>query len=141
MKALAIDRKQLLGMGFAFTVLLLALSTDNEGPNPVVPQIRAAEVFALIKAGATIVIDVREKQAYDEGHIPGAISLPIGQIDDEIDGINVKTADEIVIYCNEGSKRGPKATKKFNDAGYPNVKNLKGGLEGWEKADYDIVSK
>ena len=141
MKTLAIDRMKILGLGFGFIVLLLALYTNNEGSKLVVPQIRAAEAFALIKAGPILVVDVREKKAYDKGHIPGAISLPIGQIIAGTDGINVKTADEIVIYCNEGSKRGPKATKIFNDAGYPNAKNLEGGIEGWKKADYDIVSK
>ena len=141
MKTLAIDRMQILGLGFGFIVLFFALYTNNEESKLVVPQIRVAEAYALIKAGPILVIDVREKKAYDDGHIPGAISLPIGQIDDGIDGIDVKTADEIVIYCNEGSKRGPKATKIFNDAGYPNARNLEGGIEGWKKADYDIVSK
>ncbi len=104
-------------------------------------NLKPSEAFALIQTGRTLVLDVREKDAYDKGHLPGAISVPIGELDRRIGEFEAHKAEEVIVYCNDGSKRGPTATDKMNKAGYPRAKNLDGGIEGWRKADYQTITK
>jgi len=117
-----------------------AANYSSTASMPVVAQLRPAEAYALIQAGRVLVLDVREKEAYDKDHLPGAISVPIGELDARIGEFEADKADEIIIYCNDGSKRGPNATDKMNKAGYPGAKNLDGGIEGWRAANYKTTN-
>jgi len=129
----------LLGFSF-FAVMWAAINTTNPSM-PVVNHIAPTEAHALIETGKTLVIDVREKSAYDKGHLPNAISVPIGELDKRMVEFEAQKTEEIIVYCNEGSKRGPRATHMLNNAGYPGAKNLSGGIEAWRKAMYLTLTK
>jgi rhodanese-related sulfurtransferase len=109
------------------------------GPTPRRPQLDIKEVLVgeakvLIAAGA-LILDVRERVAYEARHIAGALSAPL-------DGLNVaipKSLEHarnlpIVVYCGEGTRLGPEATHVLNKAGYAQAVNLKPGLQGWVSA-------
>ncbi len=89
------------------------------------------ELNSALEKGADIVIlDVREKSAYDKGHIPGAISMPRDQWSTfenlEIDKLNV-------IYCySEVCHLGARACALFAKEGYP-VMEMAGGFQAWEQ--------
>lgn len=106
---------------------------------PEVAQITPVEVAALVETGRTLIIDVREKAAYEAGHLPGAISVPIGELDGRLEEFADQRAEDIVVYCNDGSTRGPRATDTMNRAGYGGARNLDGGVEGWRKAGFETV--
>ena len=71
-------------------------------------------------------IDVRSKKEYQEGHLNGAINIPLFSIKRNIDKIN--TNKKILVYCQSGV-RSKRALKILEDAGIKNIFNLKGGLE------------
>lgn len=87
--------------------------------------IASNEAMSLIDNGA-IIIDVRTVEEYNEGHISGAINIPV----DTISEITYDKNDKIIVYCASGV-RSATAAKTLVDAGYTNVYNLDGGLINW----------
>lgn len=71
-------------------------------------------------------IDVRTKKEYQEGHLNGAINIPLSDIKGKIKDTNVDK--KILLYCQSGI-RSKKALKILEDLGYKDIYHLKGGLE------------
>ena len=80
-----------------------------------------------IKQGA-IIIDVRSKQEYNEGHIQDAINIPDHEINNNIENIVRNKNQLVVLYCQSGS-RSQNAYIKMLRKGYKNVYCLAGGLD------------
>lgn len=76
-----------------------------------------------------MLIDVRSIQEFSEGHLLGAISIPVYDLAQNITRV-IKNRDNIIIlYCRTGA-RSKKAAKILADLCYTNVYTIKGGLEG-----------
>ncbi len=75
-----------------------------------------------------LLIDVRSKQEFKEGHLEGSINIPLYEIDKQLDKIPDKQCT-IVIYCASGH-RSKQAKEKLEKLGYENVYHLKNGLDG-----------
>lgn len=76
-----------------------------------------------------VIVDVRTQEEYDQGHIPGAISIPNETINDK-KLAELKNLDQmILVYCRSGN-RSRKAAKKLADIGYTNVIDF-GGIISW----------
>ena len=71
-----------------------------------------------------VLIDVREDYEFNEGHIPGAVNIPLGNID----SITYSTSRTIIVYCKSGN-RSNEAAIKLKNMGY-NVKDM-GGILNW----------
>ncbi len=83
------------------------------------------------------VLDVREPDEFEAGHIPGAKPLPRGLLE-------YKAAEElpdkdarIVVHCALGG-RGSLAAKSLKEMGYTNVANMQGGLSAWRDKGYEV---
>ena len=134
MKTMRVNNQFLLLIGASLLTVIWAV---NYTPSPEFPGVRhltPVEAMALIETGRALILDVREKDAFDKEYLAGAISVPIGELDNRIDEFESYKAEDVVIYCNDGSTRGPRATDKMNKAGYANAKNIDGGIEGWRTA-------
>lgn len=83
----------------------------------------------LINQNNTILIDVRSKQEFLEGHLDGAINIPLDEIENKIEKKVVNKNIIIIVYCQYGA-RSKKAQNKLKNMGYTNVYNLKDGIEG-----------
>ena len=83
-----------------------------------------------------IILDVREQDEYDAGHIPGAILIPYTQIEDKAEEILTDKNAQILVYCRSG-RRSKIAAASLAELGYTNVKEF-GGIIDWE---YDIVNE
>lgn len=79
------------------------------------------------EAGNAVLLDVRTRQEYMQGHIPGSINLPLQQIEDAEDEIE-KDA-KLFVYCLSGG-RSSQATEMLRDMGFADVCNI-GGIEGY----------
>lgn len=73
-----------------------------------------------------VLIDVRSRREYLEGHLNSAINIPLSSIKKEIN--HIEKEKKILVYCQSGV-RSKKALKILEDLGYKDVCNLKGGLE------------
>ena len=95
------------------------------------------ELARWIKANENnlLIVDVREAEDYDKGHIPGAINLPKNQWDNLQELRKDKTN---VVYCySQQCHLAANACVRFATKGYP-VMELEGGFEVWKEHDLDI---
>lgn len=78
------------------------------------------------------VIDCRNKEAYQQGHIPEAINIPYGEFDADHPKLNqIDKDEEIVVNCVMGVS-SQKITRLLNNAGYEKAKSMKGGIKAWD---------
>ena len=96
-------------------------------------RIEASEARQIVEKGQAVVVDVRSKDSFDSGHIEGAISVPLAEIETRLG--ELPKDKMIVAYCTcggEASSLG--AVNKLKAAGYTKVAALKGGLSAWQTA-------
>ena len=100
-----------------------------------------AQAKQIFDSGTVLFVDARSRDNYDEGHIPGAVSLPAGQFDELIDAFLDKYAVEqpIVTYCSGRTcEDSHNLAQLLMDLGYDDVKVFIDGLPGWQAEGYPI---
>lgn len=80
-------------------------------------------------------LDVREQWEYDEGHIPGVILIPMGEIPERLE--EVPTDREVIVTCRSGNRSGQVANF-LRQNGFENIHNMSGGIIDWENAGYEV---
>lgn len=103
-------------------------------PVPAVSVQQAAEMQLQQKA---IIIDVRENDEWNAGHIAGAIHIPLGEIPNRVSELAKYQNQPVIMQCRSGA-RSTKAANILKTAGFTNVHNMDGGLNAWQKADLHI---
>ncbi len=102
----------------------------------IVPEWTPDEVRQrLSNGGGYRLIDVREKEEYREGHLPGAVSVPRGFLDMRIEEVVPDKDEPIVLYC-AGGTRSLLAGRTLRELGYTNVVSMSGGFGGWKGAGH-----
>ena len=81
-----------------------------------------------INVNEYIIVDVRSRREFKEGHLNGAINIPLHEINKKVTEQLVNKSDKVLVYCQYGI-RSKKAVEIFEDLGYTQIYNLKGGLE------------
>lgn len=129
-------------LGLAIIGLVFwASGVQNSGPlkSGRVPEISVTDTVTAMARGATV-IDVRGRDAYDKGHIPNAVSVPLDELRRRAAEFAAVKDKEYVIYCGNGSTLGPEGTRALVDAGHPASRNLAGGLPGWKAAGQSVAA-
>jgi rhodanese-related sulfurtransferase len=105
----------------------------------VVKEVSVDEVGKMIEAKEKIIIlDVRDKDEFETGYIPGAVNLSRGMLEFKINTLIPDRNAVIVVYCGV-DLRGPLATRTLNEMGYKNAVNIRGGLKDWKAAGYPVA--
>jgi glyoxylase-like metal-dependent hydrolase (beta-lactamase superfamily II) len=104
-----------------------------------VPFMAMDEVRRRLDAGDNelVLIDVREREQYQAGHIPGALHLPRGQIEMRIDDVMPDPTRRIVVYCELGII-STLAAATLQSMGFGRAVALDGGIRPWRDAGYPI---
>jgi rhodanese-related sulfurtransferase len=112
-------------------------------------EIPPAELLELQQFGCAIV-DVREPEEFAEGHLPGAVNIPRGLLEFEVDGhpaVNYQTAEAlshrerpIVLYCLSGG-RSVLAAEALQRLGFVNAMSLDHGILGWADAGHPVAAE
>jgi molybdopterin/thiamine biosynthesis adenylyltransferase/rhodanese-related sulfurtransferase len=82
-------------------------------------------------------VDVRERDEWEEGHIPGAVHVSRGFLESRIEGIASDKATPVVLYCASGN-RSAFAAKALQELGYENAASLHGGFADWKRNGYEV---
>jgi molybdopterin/thiamine biosynthesis adenylyltransferase/rhodanese-related sulfurtransferase len=82
-------------------------------------------------------LDVREKEEYRAGYIPGAISIPRGFLEIQVEGRIPDKATKIVAYC-AGGTRSALAAKTLAELGYTNVETANPGFVRWKDLQFPM---
>ncbi len=85
-----------------------------------------------------VLVDVREREEYRRGHLPGALSIPRDLLELEIEREVPDRATSIVTYC-AGGTRSALAAKTLAELGYTNVETANPGFSRWRSLGYPIV--
>ena len=100
-----------------------------------------AQAKQLFDSGTVLFVDARSQDNYDDGHIPGAVSLPVGQFDALVDTFLEQHAIEqpIVTYCSGRTcEDSHTLAQLLIDIGYVDVKVFIDGFPGWQAEGYPI---
>jgi len=95
------------------------------------------QAHELIHARTSLVIlDVRTQGEYDEGHIEGAVLMPVDELAARLDELS--RDDELLVYCRTGN-RSSSAVSLLRDNGFTKIYHLKDGITAWIRARYPTV--
>lgn len=98
-----------------------------------VTEVEPAALAEAVASNDAIVIDVREKEDWDAGHIDGARHLSRGIVELEIEEQVPDPAMPIICYCGGGS-RAALVADSLQKMGYTNVRSIAGGFRAWAQA-------
>src|SRR5262245_18772199 len=96
-------------------------------------EISPTDAEAKSKSGQALIVDVREKDEWDEGHTPDAIHMSRGTIELDIEEKVPDTNAMIICHCGGGG-RSALAAESLQKMGYKNVRNMAGGFKAWKAA-------
>ncbi|MFM7755807.1 MAG: molybdopterin-synthase adenylyltransferase MoeB [Actinomycetota bacterium] len=97
----------------------------------VITEIDTASAQAAIDAGGVTVLDVREPDEYAEGALLGAIHIPRGHLEAQVEGRILDKDTPVIVYC-AGGVRSAFAAKTLGELGYNHVQSLAGGYGKWK---------
>ena len=83
-----------------------------------------------------VILDVREQNEWDAGHIPGAVLIPMSEIQGRLS--EVPKDKTVIVQCRSGN-RSSQVTDFLQQQGFTNVHNLSGGLNAWQAASLPVV--
>ena len=102
----------------------------EKGEKAMYEQISAEEAKKIMDSGEEhIILDTREQDEFDEGHIPGAILIPYTEIENKAEEMLPDKDKLILVYCRSG-RRSKIAAESLAKLGYTNVKEF-GGIIDW----------
>lgn len=103
---------------------------SKKGEKTMYRQISAEEARTIMDSGEDcIILDVREQDEYDSGHIPGAILIPYTEIENKAEEMLPDKTVQILVYCRSG-RRSKIAAQTLAELGYTNIKEF-GGIIDW----------
>ncbi len=98
----------------------------------------AMQAVRLMNQGA-LVLDLRNKESFESGHIVDARNVPVAELESEAEQALKKWRDKSVItYCNDG-RDGANAARTLTKLGFSKVFNLEGGLNAWIKDNLPLA--
>ena len=102
----------------------------EKGEKAMYEQITPEEAKKIMDSGEEyIILDTREQDEFDEGHIPGAILIPYTEIENKAEEMLPDKDKLILVYCRSG-RRSKIAAESLAKLGYTNVKEF-GGIIDW----------
>lgn len=116
---------------FPFLLSFILLSGCGGGESDTAyQQIDQETAKEMMDTQEVIILDVREQDEYDSGHIPGAVLLPVGTISEDTAATVIPEKDDtVLVYCRSGN-RSKTASEALADLGYTGVYEF-GGINTW----------
>ncbi len=98
-----------------------------------IKEIDVQQLRRILPQGGFTLIDVREPQEVMRGKINGAVPIPRGVLESQIDPATLNFDESIVLYCGSGN-RSALAAQSLKKMGFTNVSSLIGGWKAWMEA-------
>ena len=111
--------------------------------NPEWTEITVDELFEQMNTGTSpLLIDVRSAEEYSGGygHIPNAIWIPMLELESRLDDLEEYKEKEIITMC-PGGGLSLVAIDILTEAGFKDVKSLKGGTDAWNQKGYPTTTE
>src|SRR3712207_7493539 len=102
-----------------------------------IDEVDPSEVNAHLGNGV-VLVDVRESEEWDAGHIPGARHVPRGCLESRIEGSVPDRSQRVILYCASGNRSALAAKTLVEDLGYESVESMTGGITLWKDRGYEV---
>src|SRR4051812_27976909 len=108
-----------------------------------IDEVDPSDVHSAIKSAngegpGFVLVDVRETDEWDSGHLPGARHVPRGHLESRIEGAAPDRSQRVVLYCASGNRSALAAHTLREQLGYESVESLTGGITLWKDRGYDV---
>jgi len=111
-----------------------------EEARQVVPEASPDDVKSKLDRGTPpMLLDVREKEEFRQGYVPGAVSLPRGFLEMRVEDAVPDKSTPIVAYC-AGGTRSLLAGRILKELGYTNVTSMRGGFTAWKNQGLPVAA-
>jgi rhodanese-related sulfurtransferase len=117
----------------AVIALVFEFRHRARGSNALAP----ADAVRLANSGA-LLVDARDSQEYEAGHIIEARNLPAADIAAKAETLKKYKEKPVIVYCENGAASGT-AANKLRAAGFTKVVTLRGGLQSWRQENLPLV--
>ncbi|MGI1657884.1 MAG: rhodanese-like domain-containing protein [Desulfitobacterium sp.] len=115
----------------AVIIVFLFLRRFSTANDKAIKNLTAEEAYELIKSNKDVVIiDVRTKDEYMKGHIPGSKSFPVGELSTRLSELQKYKDKPVLVHCASGG-RSPAALRILLKNDFSQILHLKRGLMGW----------
>ena len=104
------------------------------------PAIATQDLVSLVNQEEAVVLDVRPKEEFSEGHIVGAINIPYDKLDDRYPELNRYKEKAMVVVCKMGSHSGA-AGLLLKKRGFEKVSRLRGGIMEWRGQNLPVTKE
>jgi len=119
-------------------VLILVPATGLAGP---FPSVDAGQLQAILAApGGPVLLDVRTPAEFQKGHIPGALLVPVDELASRLEELRPFETRGVVTYCERGG-RATRALEILADAGFSNLRLLRGHMPAWRAREASADSR
>ena len=118
-------------------VVLLVLFIRNEMTRGGA-SVTAQELVDMVNNQGAVVLDVRDKAEFDQGHIVDSVNIPFANLDARLDELKKHKEKPVVIACKVGQHAGSVGTT-LRKQGFSNVARLKGGITEWRGQNLPVV--
>lgn len=120
-------------------VKLLALLLFSAFSQANIQQIEPQVLLKLIQdQQAPLILDVRSKEEFQQGHIQGAINISYDRLENENVLLNAHKNNTIIVYCRSG-RRAQVAYQILHKKGFKQLVDLKGHIILWQQRQYPLV--
>lgn len=105
---------------------------------PAVTQVSVAELASEFATTKPVLLDARARDEFELSHLPGAVFTP--DLDAALDVLARAPNAPVVVYCSVGLRSSALAQALVTH-GYPNTRNLEGGIFAWANAGHALESQ
>jgi len=116
-----------------FLVVFIRNETQRGGRS-----VSAQELVNLVNRQDALILDVRDKKEFDQGHIPHAVNIPYASLENRISELDDFKQRPIVLTCKMGQHAGSAGTA-LRKLGFVNVSRLSGGIAEWRNQNLPVV--
>lgn len=124
----------ILASAFVVVLMLVVRNEVARGGKSVSPQ----QLVHMLNRDEAVVLDLRERKEFTEGHIIDAINIPQASLDSRINELEPYRERPVIVACKMGQQAGA-AGNILRKAGFSNVMRLSGGMTGWRGDNLPVV--
>src|SRR4029453_1722411 len=108
-----------------------------------IEEVDPSDVKATLSNGnGLVLLDGRERDEWDRGHIPGAKPIPRGYLESRVEGVVGNDRDKrVIIYCASGQRSALAANTLKELLGYEDVASMNGGITLWKDRGHEVEAR
>ena len=127
----------LVSLFVAFLVAIIVLESRRGGA-----KVSSQGLVSLMNKDKAVVVDIRDRKDFAEGHITGSVHIPLASIKSRANELSKhKDKDVQIVVVDKMGQHSAMAVKQLNGEGFENVVRLNGGVADWQGANLPLVKK